>query len=120
MRFCWTTIHVKSMEDSLRFYKEIVGLEEVNRFSAGPDMEIVFLGRGETKIELICNKSHGDINIGKDISIGFIVDSLEEKIKLIEEKGIKMLSGIVQPNPHTKFFFVMDPNGLTVQFVEQK
>lgn len=56
MRFCWSTLNVKNLEKSVWFYKEIIGLEIVREFSAGPEVQIVFLGKGETKIELICDK----------------------------------------------------------------
>lgn len=32
MKFCWVTITVKNMEESLRFYYEIVGLNIDKRF----------------------------------------------------------------------------------------
>ena len=118
MAFLWTTIHVKNMEESLQFYQEIVGLKLNQSFQAGPDMEISFLGDGETKIELICEKGKDDVDIGQDISLGFEVESLEEHMAFVEEKGLKILSGPVQPNPSTKFYFIQDPNGLTVQFVQ--
>ena len=56
MKFCWATIMVKDMEESLKFYQEIVGLKVDRRFEAGPGVEIVFLGNGETKVELICDE----------------------------------------------------------------
>ena len=56
MKFLWTTILVNDMDESLKFYEEIAGLKPVDRFQAGPGMEIAFLGEGETKIELICNE----------------------------------------------------------------
>ena len=33
--------------------------------------------------------------------------------------GITVTKEIFIPNPHVKFFFVNDPNGFQVQFVEQ-
>ena len=57
MKFCWTTINVTSMEESLAFYQEIVGLPLMRRFPAGPGMEIAFLGDGETQVELIASAS---------------------------------------------------------------
>lgn len=118
MKFCWTTLYVKSMEESLKFYEEIVGLKVVQRFNAGPDMEIVFLGEGETQFELIYDRSKEDISVGLDISVGFEINSIEEMISLLEEKNIPIYSEVVQPNPNTRFFHVLDPNGLKVQFVE--
>ena len=46
------------MEESLKFYQEIVGLNLVRRFNAGPNTEIAFLGDGETKVELMCHKEN--------------------------------------------------------------
>ncbi|NLY42929.1 MAG: VOC family protein [Clostridiaceae bacterium] len=120
MKFCWATIRVNNMEDSLKFYQEIVGLKIEKRFNAGPGVEIVFLGDGETKIELIYNKDSTEVNLGKDISLGFEVKSVDEMISFVKEKGIDIHSGPFEPNPNTKFFFILDPNGLRIQFVENK
>ncbi len=118
MKLCWCTISVKDIEESLKFYREIVGLKENKRFQAGPGAEIAFLGEGETQIELIHNNSIKQINIGLDISLGFEVDSVDEMMRFVKQNGIDIHSGPFQPNPHTRFFYVLDPNGLKVQFVE--
>ena len=49
MKFCWTTIIVRNMQESLKFYQEIVGLCIDSRMNAGPGVEIAFLGDGQTK-----------------------------------------------------------------------
>jgi lactoylglutathione lyase len=118
MKFCWSTITVNNLDQSIQFYREIVGLPLNARFSAGPASEIAFLGDGETKIELIHNSAVKSANIGPDISLGFEVNSIEEKIAFLKEKGIAIHSGPVQPNPHVRFFHILDPNGLKIQFVE--
>ena len=118
MKFNWCTIQVNNMEESLKFYQYIVGLKTDRRFQAGPDTEITFLGEGETKIELVHNKNNSSANIGADISLGFEVKSLDEKIKFLKENNISIHSGPFQPNPHIKFIYVLDPNGLKIQFAE--
>ncbi|SHJ65384.1 VOC family protein [Parasporobacterium paucivorans] len=118
MKFCWSTIQVKDMDESLRFYEDIIGLKVNRRFKAGPGIEIVFLGDGETKIELVCDENGKDVNIGTDISWGFEVESVEEKMDFVRAKGISIESGPFQPNPHVKFFYIKDPNGLKIQLVE--
>ena len=118
MKFCWTTIRVKDLEESLKFYQEIVGLRLDRRFKAGPGTEIAFLGDGETKVELICDEAKKDVNIGEDISLGFEVESLDKMMDFVKEKGIAIHSGPIQPNPHIRFFYVLDPNGFKIQFVE--
>ena len=119
MKFLWTSIFVKDLDESLKFYQEIVELKFVDRFKAGPDMEIAFLGDGETKIELICSQKLKNMNAGNAVSLGFKVDSLEEKLNFVKEKGIEIKTGPVQPNPDLKYFMILDPNGLKIQFAEQ-
>jgi len=118
MKFCWCTIAVKDMKDSLKFYQEIAGLAVNRRFSAGPGMEICFLGDGETKVELICGPNHKAPGKVEGVSLGFEVNSVDEMIKFIKEKGLAVDSGPFQPNPHIRFFYVKDPDGVSVQFVE--
>ncbi len=118
MKFCWCTISVKDLEESLKFYQEVVGLKVARRFEAGPGIEIAFLDAGETEIELIYNENKAQVNIGLDISLGFEVESVDKMMEFVKEKGIAIHSGPIQPNQHVKFFFVQDPNGLKIQFVE--
>lgn len=120
MKFCWTTIMVRNMKESLDFYQGIVGLEINRRFSPRDGMEIVFLGKGETEVELIYNESAEDANMGSGISLGFETESMDELTTLLKEKGIDIISGPFSPNPHMTYFFVLDPNGLRIQLIERK
>lgn len=101
----------------MKFYQEVVGLTISRRLAAGPGMDIVFLGEGETKIELIFDAKHLETNEPGGIFLGFEVDSVDEKIKFLKEKGLE-ISGPYQPQPYIKFFYVKDPNGVNIQFVE--
>lgn len=109
---------VNNLEESLKFYQEIIGLPVNRRFKAGPGVEIAFLGDGETKIELICNETIKEVNFGQAISLGFEIESADEMMLVLKGKGIDIHSGPFQPNPHIKFFYILDPNGLKVQLVE--
>lgn len=118
MKFCWCTVTVADLERSLAFYQDIVGLTVSRRFMAGPSKEIVFLGDGETKVELVYNAENEGVPMGEGISLGFEVDSVSEKIGFIQDKGLQVESGPFQPNPHIQFFYVKDPDGVKIQFVE--
>jgi lactoylglutathione lyase len=116
MKFLWTTIHVKDMDESLKFYQDIVGLELKRRFNAGPGMELAFLGVGETEIELVC--AEHDIHPGNivGISIGFSIENADDFRKILMDMGL-VVSDMIKPNPMMQFFYVKDPNGVNVQFV---
>lgn len=118
MSFVHTTIIVNNMQESLAFYQGVLDLNISSRFPT-PEGEIVFLGDGETKVELIDYKQGNTENYGEGISLGFSVDSLDKAMEQVKEKGIKIESGPIQPNPKTRFFFIKDPNGLRIQLVEQ-
>ncbi|GAB1476134.1 hypothetical protein MASR2M70_09660 [Bacillota bacterium] len=119
MKFLWCTINVKDMEESLRFYEDVAGLRIDRRFPIGPG-EIVFLGDGETKVELIYDGGDKWQADKTGISIGFEAESLDAKMDLVKEKGIEITGGPFQGGPDFRFFFVKDPNGVNVQFVERK
>ncbi len=114
MKFCWTTLLVKNLEESLKFYTEVIGLEIASRFSPVPGTEIAFLGKGETQIELVCNAESANAVVGDAVSYGFDVPSLDDALKMVREKGIPLLSGPTE-HPTVKYFFIQDPNGLKIQ-----
>src|SRR5665648_1068828 len=118
MELCWITINVKNMEKSLHFYQAIIGLNISRRMKPHSDVEIIFLGSNETQIELIYNTKVDHILIGKDISMSFVVNSIKQISEIFKKKNIPIHSGPFQPNPSIKFIYVLDPNGVKIQLVE--
>jgi lactoylglutathione lyase len=118
MKFCWTTIAVADFDKSLEFYSKVVGLTVDRTMTAGPRMKIAFLGAGETKLELIYDEAATKKGFGEGVSIGFEVESVDAFMGELRSRGVPIESGPHQPNPTVKFFYVLDPDGLRVQFVE--
>lgn len=120
MKYVWTTIYVKDLDKSLKFYTDVVGLEVDGRFPAGPGMEIGFLkSQGtDTKIELIQEAVFKGRKEPTAISMGFLTDDIENKREEVKAAGYEPTE-IIRPNPHAQFFFVKDPDGIEVQFVQE-
>jgi lactoylglutathione lyase len=118
MKFISNTIIVKDLDESIKFYEEILGLPLVQRQSAGPGMDVAFLGEGDTKIELVCCAALPVPGNIEGISLTFQVDSLDESVKCLEDKKVAIHTGPMQPDPHVKFLAFRDPSGVNVQFVE--
>lgn len=118
MRMCWCTIMVKDMENSLRFYQDVLELKLRKRYTTPEGLEIVFLSDGAmSEVELIYNPhipSYG----GRGISLGFVVDSLSKSIMKMTAMGIDIIKGPIEVPSGLKFFYVHDPDGLEIQLVE--
>jgi lactoylglutathione lyase len=117
MKFKHVTLSVADLDASLRFYHDIVGLEVQRRFPAGPGREIVFLGSGDTKVELIGGANHDGTELGNGVSMGFATESLEDMIALLRENGYETDGNIISPQPDVQFFFAKDPDGYNIQFI---
>jgi lactoylglutathione lyase len=122
MNYGFVTVKVRSMEESLNFYTEFLGLNVINKFPTGPGVTIAFLSDEKgNKIELIEN-AHERINEESKalslVSIGFVVDSVDKVLELVNEKGIKIVRGPIQTPAGAKFIYIEDPNGAEIEFIE--
>ncbi len=43
---------------------------------------------------------------------------LNESVQFYEEQGFRP-GPMISPNPHARFFFVKDPNGVDIQFIHE-
>ena len=111
MSFLWITLNVTDLDKTIEFYEGIAGLQLSKRFKPAPVIEIAFLsdGKNQTQVELISNSSAPSAAVGKDYSIGFEVDSVEEMMALANEKDIPVVSEVISPMPNIKFFYVFGP-----------
>jgi len=75
MKFLWTTVYVKNLDESIAFYSNLVGLRVVHRFPAGPGVEIAFMGNGvahETLVELLADSNQSTVSYNEFISLGLL------------------------------------------------
>ncbi len=122
MKYLWTTINVENLDESIDFYSDLAGLKLLKRFPAGAGIEIAFMGNGidnETLVELMADSSIGTVGFSEFISIGFAVDSVDAMLDTVKSKNIPIYSGPFE-TPGFKFFGIKDPDGLNVQFFQQK
>ncbi|MDD7025164.1 MAG: VOC family protein, partial [Oscillospiraceae bacterium] len=80
-----------------------------------PKMKMLFLQdkEGGPLIELIENPN---APVCSGVTIAFHVEDLEEHHTLLTEKGYSP-KPIISPVPTVKFFFMTDPNGVSIQFM---
>ena len=119
MQLTHITINTGRLEESVAFYQNILGLNIARDMRGKGTVNIVFLNDGSSDvcIELVANKEHS--YEGSGISVGFATDDLDKSAQELKSKGITT-GKIIVPNLHTRFFFIEDPNGVQIQFIESK
>ncbi|MDD3164967.1 MAG: VOC family protein [Oscillospiraceae bacterium] len=121
-KYLWTTYSVFDLDETISFYRQLLGLKIVRQLQAGPNRQIVFLGTGtpgETLVELMNSDNARDLAHSATISMGFRVESLDAAMAKIDEMGLALYAGPFAPSSDTRFCFVLDPNGVKIQLVEQ-
>ncbi|MCM3114730.1 methylmalonyl-CoA epimerase [Neobacillus sp. MER 74] len=124
-------IAVKSLEKTLSFYTDVlnlplVGIEEVDT----QKVRVAFLQAGSTKLELLEPTSE-ESTIAKFIEkrgegihhVALGVDSIEERIREMKEKGIRMIDE--QPRPgaggaNIAFMHPKSTSGILFELCEKK
>jgi len=115
---CHVTVQTENLQESIDFYAWLLKLPLSRRFEI-PNGEIAFLGKEETKLELIFNQGYKRTGTAEGITVGFAVDSIKNKMAMLDEKNIPH-SPVISPNPHVNFCYFTDLNGIKIQLMEEK
>lgn len=119
MSMSHVTIMVKDLEKSMEFYEKCVGLKVVRDLRVqNAETPIVFMAadKTDTAVELVANQAY--TYSGGGISFGFQVGDAEAERTKKQSEGYDP-GPMMSPNPFVKFFFVKDPDGVAVQFIEE-
>src|SRR5438309_10214814 len=116
-----TRYRVNDLERTVKFYKDVLGLEEVGRHKSGRGSELVFVKApgSEELIELCYFPGSGPVQVQTDLThLAFEVDSLAEFGKRLGNHGLKFSDG-----PHMKpdgggIAFVDAPEGYEIELIE--
>jgi len=116
-----TRYRVDDLERTVRFYKEVLGLDEVRRHKSPRGSELVFLKApaSEELIELCHYPASGPVQVQPDLThLAFEVESLKEFGKHLERLGLKFSDG-----PHLKpdgggIAFVDAPEGYEIELIQ--
>lgn len=118
MFFKHLAIVTKEFEASIHFYEALTHLQ-VQRRQKYDDGEIAFLTNadGETEIELISMPSMQNFE-GKGLFLCFVTEDLDGMHAYARDNGYTP-SDIRNPDPKSRYFYVYDPNGVSVQLKQK-
>ncbi|HEY4554236.1 MAG TPA: VOC family protein [Bacillaceae bacterium] len=109
-------IQVKDLHASTDFYISLFGFQLAQRISL-PGEEIVFLEKGEIRIELI--KSLDDGPSGNTIHIAWMVENLDEWIDRLQENGLSTAEGPLRLENGWTSIFYTGLNGEWIELLQQ-
>jgi len=118
-----TRYRLNDLEKSVRFYKEILGLEEVRRHKSPRGSELVFLKAPESEetIELCFFPNSGPVVVQTDLThLAFEVASLEEFGQHLARHGLKYSDGpTYRPDGSGGFAFIDAPEGYEIELIQR-
>ncbi len=117
-----TRYRVNDLEKTIRFYRDVLGLEEVRRQKSPRGSELVFFKAPESEelIEICHFPSSGPVQVQPDLThLAFEVDSLDEFGKHLSAHGYQYSDG-----PHLKpdgggIAFIDAPEGYEVELIQR-
>ena len=117
-----TRYRVNDLERSIRFYKEILGLEETRRHKSPRGSEMVFLKAPESQelIEICYFPTSGPVEVQEDLThLAFEVDSLESFGRHLEKHGLGFSDGPTLKPDGSGFAFIDAPEGYEIELMQR-
>ncbi len=117
-----TRYRVNDLERTVKFYRDVLGLEEIRRHKSPRGSELVFLKAPESdeQVEITHFPGSGPVQVQPDLThLAFEVDSLEEFGKHLAKHGLKYSDGPTTTSTGTTFAFIDAPEGYEIELIQK-
>ena len=117
-----TRYRVNDLERTVKFYREILGLQEVRRHKSPRGSELVFLKapKSDEEIEICHFPGSNSVSVQPDLThLAFEVDSLDEFASHLARHGLKYSDGPTTSSSGTTFAFVDAPEGYEIELIQK-
>jgi lactoylglutathione lyase len=117
-----TRYRLNDLERTVKFYRDILGLQEVKRHKSPRGSELVFMKAPESEelIELCHFPGSESVQVQADLThLAFEVDSLAEFEKHLAQHGLKYSDGPTTTSTGTVFAFIDAPEGYEIELIER-
>jgi lactoylglutathione lyase len=117
-----TRMRVSDMDETLGFYTNVLGLEVMERKTSPRGSHLAFLKvpNSEELIELASYPPSGPVKVQEDlVHLAFQVESLEETMKVLADKGIPITDGPTLSSSGSRFIFIDAPDGYEIELIER-
>ena len=118
-----TRYRVTDLEKTVAFYRDVIGLAEVDRKISPRGSKLVFLKapQSEELIEICEFPSSGPVIVGPDLThLAFEVDDIAEFAKHAAAKGSPLSDGPTTTSSGSIIAFVDAPEGYEVEIIQRQ
>jgi lactoylglutathione lyase len=117
-----TRMRVSDMDQTIRFYTDVLGLEVLEQKVSPRGSHLAFLKvpNSEELIELTSFPPSGPVRVQEDlVHLAFQVDSIDDTIATLTVKEIRITDGPTTTSSGSRFIFIDAPDGYEVELIER-
>lgn len=117
-----TRMRVSDLDETIRFYTTVLGLEVIQRKTSPRGSQLAFLKvpSSDELIELTSFPPSGPVRVQEDlVHLAFQVESLDETIALLTMQGVKITDGPTNSSSGSRFIFIDAPDGYEIELIER-
>ncbi|HSL02365.1 MAG TPA: VOC family protein [Nitrospiraceae bacterium] len=117
-----TRMRVSDLDQTIRFYTDVLGLEVLERKTSPRGSQLAFLKapNSEELIELTSFPPSGPVTVQEDlVHLAFQVENLDDTIASLNAKGVEVTDGPTQTSSGSRFIFIDAPDGYEIELIER-
>lgn len=118
-----TRMRVNDLERTLAFYRDVLGLDIVERHESPRGSKLAFLkvvGSDEL-IEICSYPASGPVDVQPDlVHLAFEVEDLDAAIAELSQHGVPITDGPTTSSSGSRFAFIDAPEKYEVELIERK
>jgi lactoylglutathione lyase len=115
-----TRMRVSNIDQTIQFYTDVLGLEVMERKTSPRGSHLAFLKvpNSEELIELASYPPSGPVKVQEDlVHLAFQVENLDETMRELTVKGVKITDGPTQTSSGSRFIFIDAPDGYEIELI---
>ena len=117
-----TRMRVSNLDQTIRFYTTVLGLEVLERKTSPRGSQLAFLKvpNSDELIELTSFPPSGPVKVQEDlVHLAFQVDNLDDTIASLNVQGVTITDGPTQSSSGSRFIFIDAPDGYEIELIER-
>jgi lactoylglutathione lyase len=117
-----TRMRVSDLDETVRFYTTVLGLEVIERKTSPRGSQLAFLRvpNSDELIELTSFPPSGPVTVQEDlVHLAFQVERLEDTMAALAAQGIRITDGPTTSSSGSRFIFIDAPDGYEIELIER-